>query len=72
MNGFYWFIVGLLVGVVLGVYIHNRLNTMGTLRIDHTNPEKDIYRIELDDFDGLSKKKHVLLQVDNNAVLSQE
>lgn len=72
MNGYYWFVVGLLIGVIIGVYIYCKLNTMGTLRIDHTNPEKDIYRIELDEFEGLSKKKRVLLQIDNNARLSQE
>lgn len=49
-----------------------RYPTAGTLRIDHSNPEKDVYRIELDDFDNLSRKKRVVLIVDNNADLSQE
>ena len=44
----------------------------GTLRIDHSNPEKDIYRIELGDLDELSKKKTVILTVDNDADLSQK
>ena len=44
----------------------------GTLRIDHTNPEKDVYRIEIDDLDALSRKKKVILDVDNSAILSQE
>ena len=44
----------------------------GTLRIDHSNPEKDVYRIELDNLDALSRKKRVILDVDNSAVLSQE
>ena len=44
----------------------------GTLRIDHSNPEKDVYRIEIDDLDALSRKKKVILDVDNSAILSQE
>ena len=44
----------------------------GTLRIDHSNPEKDVYRIEINDLDALSRKKKVILDVDNSAILSQE
>lgn len=44
----------------------------GILRIDHSNPEKDVYRIEIDDLDALSRKKKVILDVDNSAILSQE
>lgn len=44
----------------------------GTLRIDHSNPLKDIYRIEIDDLDKLSRKRRVILKVDHNADLSQE
>ena len=44
----------------------------GTLRIDHSNPEKDVYRIDIYDLDGLSKKKEIVLKVDNNAHLSQD
>lgn len=45
--------------------------THGTLRIDHSNPEKDVYRFEIDDIDSLSRKKRIVLKVDNHAVLSQ-
>lgn len=44
----------------------------GTLRIDHSNPEKDVYRIEIDNLEDLSRKKRVILDVDNSAILSQE
>lgn len=44
----------------------------GTLRIDHTNPEKDVYRIEINNLEDLSRKKRVILDVDNSAILSQE
>ena len=44
----------------------------GTLRIDHSNPEKDLYRIEINNLEDLSRKKKVILDVDNSAILSQE
>lgn len=43
----------------------------GTLRIDRSNPEKDTYRIELDNLDDL-KKRRVILYVDHHADLSQK
>jgi hypothetical protein len=66
-------VVGVLVGSIISSIIFSiRYRKAGTLRIDHSNPEKDVYRIEIDDLDGLSKKKHVILKVDNNANLSQK
>ena len=44
----------------------------GTLRIDRSNPEKDVYRIEINNLEDLSRKKRVILDVDNSAILSQE
>ena len=66
-------VVGVLVGSIISSIVFSiRYRKAGTLRIDHSNPEKDVYRIEIDDLDGLSKKKHVILKVDNNANLSQK
>ena len=44
----------------------------GVLKIDNSNFEKDIYRIERKDLDVLPYKKHIILKVDNAADLSQE
>lgn len=66
-------LIGLLVGsIISNIIFFIRYRTVGTLRIDHSNPVKDVYRIEIDDLDGLIKKKHVVLKVDNNADLSQK
>lgn len=66
-------LIGLLVGsIISNIIFFIRYRTVGTLRIDHSNPVKDVYRIEIDDLDGLIKKKHVILKVDNNADLSQK
>ena len=63
-------------GVIFGIglmllYIVLKTAT-GTLRIDHTNPTKDVYRFEIDDLDRIKSKKRVVLKVDNNADLSQK
>ncbi len=47
-------------------------HTDGTIKIDRSNPEKDVYRLEIDDLDNLSKKKRVILKIDPNADLSQQ
>lgn len=66
-------IIGVLIGsIASNIIFFVSYRMAGTLRIDHSNPEKDVYRIEIDDLDGLSKKKRVILKVDNNANLSQK
>lgn len=66
-------LIGLLVGsIISNIIFFISYRTVGTLRIDHSDPVKDVYRIEIDDLDGLIKKKHVILKVDNNADLSQK
>lgn len=51
----------------------DRRSTMGTLKIDHSDPEKDRYLFDLgDNLDKLSKKKRIILKVDNNADLSHD
>ena len=66
-----------LIGFVTGFSICNAIfscyyNPVGTLRIDHSSKEKDVYLFEIDNLDELSSKKHVVLKVDNNADLSQK
>lgn len=74
MRNINFFLGGMLAGSLIGnitcmAYIRR---TYGTLKIDHSNPEKDVYLFELGDIDALSKKKRIILKVDNNAVLSQK
>ena len=44
----------------------------GTLKIDHSDPEKDLYRFEIGELDGLSKKMRVILIIEHDADLSQK
>ena len=64
-------VAGILEGIIITTLWYKAAKTeSGVLRIDHSNPEKDVYRFEIDDIDNLSKKKHVVLKIDNNAKLS--
>lgn len=65
-------ILGFIFGIVITIIVVMNKTVNGILKIDHSNPEKDVYRIELEDLDELSKKKTVILTVDNDADLSQK
>lgn len=65
-------LVGFIFGAAITLIIMLNRASFGTLRIDHSNLEKDIYRIDIEDLDKLSKKKVVMLTIDNNAHLSQK
>lgn len=65
------FIVGILVGMVVAVIIYTACKIAGVLKIDHTNPDKDIYRIEIDDLSKLDHKSRIILKIDHDADLSQ-
>lgn len=65
-------IVGFIFGVAITLIVVLNKTANGILKIDHSNPEKDVYRIELGDLDELSKKRTVILTIDNDADLSQK
>lgn len=66
------FILGVITGVIITSIIYRIRSTHGVLRIDHSNLEKDVYRFDVSDLDSLSKKKRLVLKIDNNADLSQK
>jgi len=66
------FLIGVLIGVVICRIVCLGITADGVLRIDHSDPEIDKYRLDVDALDMLSKKKRIVLKVDNNADLSQE
>lgn len=72
-----WCILACAAGFIFGMLVTalaNRSYTaFGTLRIDRFNPEKDVYRFDIDgDIVKLPKKKRIVLSIDPNADLSQE
>lgn len=66
-------LIGLMVGVILTSIVYFGRVSFGTLRIDRQNPEKDIYRFDIDgDIVNLPKKKRIVMKIDPNADLSQD
>lgn len=69
---YWWFIGGFFLGLLIESVIIRIKKKDGTLRIDTTNPEKDIYRLEIDNLDVIPKKKQLVLRVDSNSFLTQD
>lgn len=65
MIGFIIGFAGLMVGIIIGVLIANLKTIMGSLIIDDTDENTDVYRIEINDLDIIPKKKRILLKVKN-------
>lgn len=68
---FLFYALGMVVGCLVTWIIFIIRSRTGTLKIDHSNPEKDLYRFDIANLDALSKKRIIVLKVDNNADLSQ-
>ena len=66
------FVLGVVIGILAYEVIRRIFVEQGTLRIDHSNPEKDLYRFDIDDLDGLNKKTQIVLRIDHNANLSRK
>ena len=58
-------IVGLLIGIIIGALLANAKTVIGSLIIDDTDENTDVYRIEINDLDAIPKKKRILLKVKN-------
>lgn len=67
-----WLLVGVVAGSVITSIRYWTKRSTGTLRIDHSNPERDLYRFDIYDIKRLSTKKEIVLKIDNNADLSQK
>lgn len=61
---------GILFGMITTTLYFRMKSTSGTLRIDHSNPAKDVYRFEIDNLDKLNKKRKIVLKIDHHADLS--
>ena len=67
-----WFVLGFVLAILIDAVERLILKPHGTLKIDHSNPEKDVYRFEINDLDSLDKKKRIVLKIDHHADLSQK
>lgn len=63
-----------LLGVILQISTtqFNKTGTDGTLQIDTSNPEKDLYLLNIKTLDNLAARKTIMLSIDPEAKLSQK
>lgn len=66
-----YFTIGVIVGAIINSLWLHLLTGHGTLRIDHSDPEKDIYRLEIDNLDQINRKNRLYVKIDHHADLSQ-
>ena len=64
-------ILGFIFGIVITIIVVMNKTANGILKIDHSNPEKDVYRFDINDLDKLNKKNRIVLKIDHHADLSQ-
>lgn len=72
MNPWLIFIIGLVMGMMIWDLAGRFRKKDGVLKIDHSNPAKDVYRFEVSDLDKLDSRTQITLTIDHNAKLSQE
>lgn len=63
---------GVSVGSIITSLVYFLRRASGILRIDHSDPDKDFYRFEIDDLDNLSKYKSIILKIRHETDLSQK
>lgn len=66
------FLAGVAFGALISEVIWCIQSARGTLKIDMNNPEKDVYRIDIDNLDVLSKKKKLVCDIEKGVDLSQQ
>lgn len=71
MNSYLIFSLGIVVGTIMTRLILQVSSAKAVLRIDHSNPEKDIYRLDLDNVCSMNKKT-LLLKIDHRANFNNE
>ena len=68
-------ILYLIIGVVIGIIgssIWSRAHACGTIEVDCSDPDKDVYRLVLNDLKSLTKKRWIVFKVNRNAHFSRE
>ena len=58
-----FFIGGVFVGFCLTTIIQRLKTVFGILKVDRSDPTKDVYSIDIEDLDSLNHKKRVILTI---------
>ena len=64
-------ICGVVVGVVISI-VWSRTHVCGTIEVDCSDPDKDVYRLVVNDLKSLTKKRRIVFKVNRNAHFSRE
>lgn len=56
-------LLGFVIGVVAAIIFVSQFKD-GVLKIDTSDPDKDLYLFEVDDLDNLSHRKQIILKVE--------
>ena len=63
--------LGVCIGMLIDEIISYFKKPSGVLKIDHSNPEKDLYKFCIDDLDVLDKKKSITIKIEHTDDLSR-
>jgi hypothetical protein len=68
---FIWLAIIAFLGSMVATFMCN-VTSGGTLNIDRSNPEKDLYLFDVGDLEKLPKRKYIVLKVNPNANLKDD
>ena len=65
-----------LLGVTFGVIVHllyvGVFSAKATFQIDHSNLEKTIFRLDIDNVEDFDSRNYLIMKINHNANLSQK
>lgn len=64
-------VISALLGSILTSLFYRFSNAHGILRIDDSDPDKKLYRFEIDNLSDLDDRSYVTLKIDHDADLSR-
>ena len=65
------YMCGVVVGIVISI-IWSMMHACGTIEVDCSDPDKDVYRLVVNDLKSLTKKRRIVFKVNRNAHFSRE
>lgn len=65
------FILGVVLGSIITNLFLNVVSAKATLEIDNFNPDKDLYRFNVNNINDLNTRKYLRLKIVHNADLSR-
>lgn len=66
-----YLVIGIAIGF-LGAVMWSRVHVCGTIEVDCSDPDKDVYRLVVNNLKSLTKKNRIIFKVDRNAHFSRE